>query len=56
MKHLLLLGGGHAHVHVLRELALQRMPAVQVSLVSPHLRQLYSGMVPERRLALEKPH
>ena len=41
-----MLGGGHAHVHVLRELALEPMPAAQVTLVSPYSRQLYSGMVP----------
>lgn len=46
MKRLLLLGGGHAHVHVLRELAREPMPATQVTLVSPFPRQLYSGMVP----------
>ncbi len=46
MKHLLLLGGGHAHVHVLRELAAQPIAACHVTLVSPFERQLYSGMVP----------
>ncbi len=46
MKHLLLLGGGHAHVQVLHALATQPLPAVRVTLVSPFARQLYSGMVP----------
>ena len=46
MKHLLLLGGGHAHVHVLKHLAQQPLPGVQVTLVTPFERQLYSGMVP----------
>ncbi len=46
MKHLLLLGGGHAHVQVLLALAAQPLPDVRVTLVSPFARQLYSGMVP----------
>ena len=46
MKHLLLLGGGHAHVHVLKRLALQPLAGVQVTLVTPFERQMYSGMVP----------
>ena len=46
MRHLLLLGGGHAHVHVLRALAQEPLPGAQVTLVSPFARQIYSGMVP----------
>lgn len=46
MKRLVLLGGGHAHVHVLRQLAAQRPANVQAVLVSPFGRQLYSGMMP----------
>jgi pyridine nucleotide-disulfide oxidoreductase family protein len=46
MKHLLLLGGGHAHVHVLQALAAAPLPAARVTLVSPFARQMYSGMVP----------
>lgn len=46
MKHLVLLGGGHAHVHVLQALALQPLPATQVTLVSSFAQTLYSGMVP----------
>jgi len=41
-----LLGGGHAHVHVLQDLARQPMPGAQVTLVSPFRTALYSGMVP----------
>jgi pyridine nucleotide-disulfide oxidoreductase family protein len=47
MKHLVLLGGGHAHVHVLHAWA--QVPTAittQVTLVSPFPRQIYSGMVP----------
>ena len=46
MKHLLLLGGGHAHVHVLRAFAQDPLAGVRVTLVSPFPRQMYSGMVP----------
>ena len=46
MKRLLLLGGGHAHVHVLRDLAREGMAAAEVTLVTPFLRQMYSGMLP----------
>ncbi|MDT8992502.1 FAD-dependent oxidoreductase [Curvibacter sp. APW13] len=43
---LLLLGAGHAHVHVLAQLAKEPLVGVQVVLVAPYPRQLYSGMVP----------
>ena len=46
MKRLVLLGGGHAHVHVLRSLALEPQAGAEVVLVTPFLRQMYSGMVP----------
>ena len=46
MKHLVMLGAGHAHVHLLSTLAAQPMAGVQVTLVAPFPRQMYSGMVP----------
>jgi len=46
MKHLVLLGAGHAHVHMLATLAEHPLPGVKVTLVAPYPRQLYSGMVP----------
>ena len=46
MKRLLLLGGGHAHVKVLADLAEQPLPGWDVHLVSPYRRQIYSGMLP----------
>lgn len=46
MKHLLLLGGGHAHLEVLRQLAEAPMASAKVTLVSPNVRQVYSGMLP----------
>lgn len=46
MKQLLLLGGGHAHLQVLRALATEPLPGTEVSLVTPYPRLTYSGMVP----------
>ena len=46
MKRLVLLGGGHAHVHVLDALARAPLPDTEVTLVSPYPRQIYSGMLP----------
>ncbi|MBL8325599.1 MAG: FAD-dependent oxidoreductase [Rubrivivax sp.] len=46
MKRLLMLGGGHAHVHVLAAMARERFASTEVTLVTPFLRQMYSGMVP----------
>jgi pyridine nucleotide-disulfide oxidoreductase family protein len=46
LKRLVLLGGGHAHIEVLRVLADQPVAGWEITLVSPFERQLYSGMVP----------
>jgi selenide,water dikinase len=46
VKRLVLVGGGHAHVHVLAALAARRLPGVEVTLVSPSPHHHYSGMVP----------
>lgn len=46
MKRLILAGGGHAHLHVLKSLAREKWPDVEVVLVTPHVRQVYSGMLP----------
>ena len=45
-KRLLLLGGGHAQVHVLEALAREPLAGAEVALITPFARQLYSGMVP----------
>lgn len=45
-KHLVLVGGGHAHVTVLRELALKPEPGLVVTLVTRELDAPYSGMLP----------
>lgn len=44
MKKLVLVGGGHAHLHVLKELRHTQMPDVQVTLISADRYQYYSGM------------
>jgi pyridine nucleotide-disulfide oxidoreductase family protein len=46
MKRLVLVGGGHAHLHVLQGLAGPKPEGVEVVLVTPQPRVLYSGMVP----------
>jgi pyridine nucleotide-disulfide oxidoreductase family protein len=46
VKRLLLAGGGHSHAFVLRELARSRPQKLEVTLVTPYARQLYSGMLP----------
>jgi len=46
MKHLLLLGAGHAHALVLKNLAAAPLKDVTVTVVSPHALAPYSGMVP----------
>ena len=46
LKHLVLLGAGHAHVHVLQGLALSRSADLRITVIAPYPRQLYSGMVP----------
>lgn len=46
MRRLVLVGGGHAHLEVLRRLALRPHPPVGLTLVSLDRRHLYSGMVP----------
>ncbi len=46
MKQLVLLGGGHAHVHVLRTLITQPLHDAEVTLITPYAQQVYSGMLP----------
>jgi pyridine nucleotide-disulfide oxidoreductase family protein len=46
MKRLVMLGGGHSHLHVLAAMAREPMPGVQAVLATPQARQIYSGMVP----------
>ena len=46
MKKLVLIGGGHAHVEVLRQFGQRRSPEVEITLVSPDRHTPYSGMLP----------
>ena len=46
MKRLLLAGAGHAHLNVIRNLAAKPWPGVDVTLICPYPRQIYSGMIP----------
>ncbi len=46
MKRLVLVGGGHAHVEVLRDLGANPDGRLHVTLVTPHAQLIYSGMLP----------
>ncbi|HPY39751.1 MAG TPA: FAD-dependent oxidoreductase [Thiolinea sp.] len=46
MTHLVLIGGGHAHVAVLSALAGQSLPNLHLTVISPQAYQTYSGMLP----------
>lgn len=46
MKRLLLVGGGHVHTIVLRALAAAPPPDVEVVLITPSDRMVYTGMLP----------
>jgi pyridine nucleotide-disulfide oxidoreductase family protein len=46
LKRLVLLGVGHAHLHVLHQLAQSRPADLNITVIAPYPRQLYSGMVP----------
>ena len=43
---LVLLGGGHAQVAVLRQFAMSPLPCLRLTLVTPEIRTPYSGMLP----------
>lgn len=46
MKRLVLLGAGHAHLHVLATLAGHEEAGVDITLITPSRQLVYSGMVP----------
>ncbi len=45
-RQLVLIGGGHAHVAVLKAFGMQRLPEVRLVLLSTHWDTPYSGMLP----------
>jgi len=45
-KELILVGGGHSHALVLRKWAMNPMPGVRITLISPQTMTPYSGMLP----------
>jgi selenide,water dikinase len=46
MRHLVLIGGGHAHVHVLKQFGEKPLQDAQVTLVGRDIETPYSGMIP----------
>jgi len=46
LRHLVIAGGGHAHVHVLKSLAMRPEPSLCLTVISPFSYATYSGMVP----------
>jgi len=46
VKRILLIGAGHAHLVVLRSLAGMPLYGARIALVTPHAKQVYSGMLP----------
>ena len=46
MKKILLIGGGHSHVEVVRKYGLAPIPDTEVTLVSESAQTAYSGMIP----------
>ena len=46
MKRVVLIGAGHGHLVVLRSLAEKPLYGARITLVSPHAKQIYSGMLP----------
>ena len=54
-RHVVLLGGGHSHVAVLRSFAMRPEPRTRLTLISPYPHAVYSGMVPGTLVGLYPP-
>ena len=46
LRDVVLLGGGHSHVQVLKRLGMQREPGIRLTLIARELDTPYSGMLP----------
>ena len=46
MKKIILAGGGHGHINILKQLVKKPLPHFEITLISDFKRQYYSGMLP----------